>query len=96
VVGATKWCVFKRILPSRTVVLAAVQERMERMGTTSVDLLQASLNLELDLQRMCSFTRVVSLAGLFGPELFDCPAYPSGLENRRTHLRDRTLQFRCD
>ncbi|KAF5378558.1 hypothetical protein D9615_007030 [Tricholomella constricta] len=42
VVGATKWCVFKRVVPTRAVVLAAVQERMERMGTTSVDLLQAS------------------------------------------------------
>ncbi|RDB22077.1 Flagellar radial spoke protein 5 [Hypsizygus marmoreus] len=40
VIGATKWCVFKRINPSRSVVLAAVQERVERMGTTSVDLLQ--------------------------------------------------------
>lgn len=40
--GATKWCVFKSINPSREVVLAAVQERMERMGTNSVDLLQVS------------------------------------------------------
>jgi len=40
VVGATKWCVFKRINPSRSVVQAAVQERMERMRTTHVDLLQ--------------------------------------------------------
>ncbi|GLB45673.1 putative aldo keto reductase [Lyophyllum shimeji] len=40
IVGATKWCVFKRTIPSRAVVLAAVQERMERMGTTTVDLLQ--------------------------------------------------------
>ncbi|KAF8147887.1 NADP-dependent oxidoreductase domain-containing protein [Crassisporium funariophilum] len=40
VVGATKWCVFKRINPTRTVVLAAVQERMERMRTSRVDLLQ--------------------------------------------------------
>ncbi|KAG5641461.1 hypothetical protein DXG03_005138 [Asterophora parasitica] len=42
VVGATKWCVFKRIVPTRAVVLAAVQERMDRMGTNSVDLLQAN------------------------------------------------------
>jgi len=40
IVGATKWCVFKRINPSRSAVQAAVQERMERMGTTRVDLLQ--------------------------------------------------------
>ncbi|EDR02627.1 uncharacterized protein LACBIDRAFT_308315 [Laccaria bicolor S238N-H82] len=40
VVGATKWCVFKHINPSRSVVLAAVQERMERMRTNRVDLLQ--------------------------------------------------------
>ncbi|KAF9462857.1 NADP-dependent oxidoreductase domain-containing protein [Collybia nuda] len=44
VVGATKWCVFKRIVPSRAVVLAAVQERMERMGTNKVDLLQFHWN----------------------------------------------------
>ncbi|TFK32755.1 NADP-dependent oxidoreductase domain-containing protein [Crucibulum laeve] len=40
VVGATKWCLFKRVNPTRSVVLAAVQERMERMRTESVDLLQ--------------------------------------------------------
>ncbi|KAF8879769.1 NADP-dependent oxidoreductase domain-containing protein [Gymnopilus junonius] len=40
VVGATKWCVFKRVNPSRAVVQAAVQERMDRMKTTRVDLLQ--------------------------------------------------------
>lgn len=40
IVGATKWCVFKRINPTRAVVQAAVQERMERMRTTSIDLLQ--------------------------------------------------------
>ncbi|KAF9476559.1 Aldo/keto reductase [Pholiota conissans] len=40
VLGATKWCVFKRITPSRAVVQAAVLERMERMGTKRVDLLQ--------------------------------------------------------
>jgi len=39
-IGATKWCVFKRVNPTRAVVLAAVQERMERMRTKSVDLLQ--------------------------------------------------------
>lgn len=40
--GATKWCVFKRVIPTRAVVLAAVQERMERMGTNKVDLLQVN------------------------------------------------------
>ena len=38
--GATKWCVFKRINPSRAVVQAAVQERLQRLGTNRVDLLQ--------------------------------------------------------
>ena len=32
VVGATKWCVFKRINLSRTVVQATVQERLHRMN----------------------------------------------------------------
>ncbi|KAJ7166973.1 NADP-dependent oxidoreductase domain-containing protein [Mycena filopes] len=40
VLGATKWCVFKTIDPTRAVVEAAVRERMERMGTEAVDLLQ--------------------------------------------------------
>ncbi|KAG6810585.1 hypothetical protein H0H92_011219 [Tricholoma furcatifolium] len=40
VLGATKWCVFKQVTISRSVVANAVRERMERMGTTSVDLLQ--------------------------------------------------------
>ncbi|KIJ96712.1 hypothetical protein K443DRAFT_682115 [Laccaria amethystina LaAM-08-1] len=40
VVGATKWCVFKRINPSRSTVVAAVHERLERMRTKRVDLLQ--------------------------------------------------------
>ncbi|KAI6118226.1 NADP-dependent oxidoreductase domain-containing protein [Pisolithus sp. B1] len=40
VLGATKWCVFRQTEPSRPVVEAAVRERMTRMRTTSVDLLQ--------------------------------------------------------
>lgn len=40
VLGATKWCVFKHVTVSRPLVMNAVRERMDRMGTTSVDLLQ--------------------------------------------------------
>ncbi|KIK94334.1 hypothetical protein PAXRUDRAFT_828110 [Paxillus rubicundulus Ve08.2h10] len=40
VFGATKWCVFRQIDPSRTVVECAVRDRIERMNTQSVDLLQ--------------------------------------------------------
>ncbi|KAF9494682.1 Aldo/keto reductase [Pleurotus eryngii] len=40
VVGATKWCVFKSFEPSRAAVEAAVQERLERMSTDRLDLLQ--------------------------------------------------------
>ncbi|KAJ2918781.1 hypothetical protein MD484_g1594, partial [Candolleomyces efflorescens] len=40
IVGATKWCVFKSIDPTPEVVWAAVQERMTRMKTSRVDLLQ--------------------------------------------------------
>lgn len=43
VLGATKWCVFKEIDPTREVVEAAVRDRMSRMrSTSSVDLLQVS------------------------------------------------------
>ena len=43
VLGATKWCVFKDINPTREVVEAAVRERMSRMRSIkSVDLLQVS------------------------------------------------------
>ncbi|KAJ6600165.1 NADP-dependent oxidoreductase domain-containing protein [Mycena sp. CBHHK59/15] len=40
IVGATKWCVFKTTTPTRSVVEAAVRERMTRMQTDQVDLLQ--------------------------------------------------------
>ncbi|KAJ7202572.1 NADP-dependent oxidoreductase domain-containing protein [Mycena pura] len=40
VLGATKWCVFKPITVNRETVEAAVRQRMERMQTTRVDLLQ--------------------------------------------------------
>ncbi|KAJ7683442.1 NADP-dependent oxidoreductase domain-containing protein [Mycena rosella] len=40
VIGATKWCVFKPTTPSRAVVEAAVRERLTRMQTDRIDLLQ--------------------------------------------------------
>ncbi|KAK7024718.1 Aldo/keto reductase [Favolaschia claudopus] len=40
VIGATKWCVFKSTNPTRAVVEAAVRERLVRMQTDRVDLLQ--------------------------------------------------------
>ncbi|KAJ7627113.1 Aldo keto reductase [Roridomyces roridus] len=40
VLGATKWCVFKPIELTREVVAAAVRQRIERMRTHRVDLLQ--------------------------------------------------------
>ncbi|KAG9308213.1 NADP-dependent oxidoreductase domain-containing protein [Chiua virens] len=40
VVGATKWCVFRPTDPTRAVVEAAVRERIKRMRSQSVDLLQ--------------------------------------------------------
>ena len=42
VVGATKWCVFKSIDPTEDVVRAAVQERLDRMKSSRVDILQVS------------------------------------------------------
>ena len=44
ILGATKWCAFKSINPSRNVVQAAVQERMDRMRSKHVDLLQVRSN----------------------------------------------------
>ncbi|TFY58108.1 hypothetical protein EVJ58_g6623 [Rhodofomes roseus] len=38
--GGTKWCVFRKTDPTRTVVEAAVQERLDRMQSERVDLLQ--------------------------------------------------------
>ncbi|KAJ8075239.1 hypothetical protein PM082_019572 [Marasmius tenuissimus] len=40
VVGATKWCVFKDIPIDHQTVTAAVQERLERLQTERIDLLQ--------------------------------------------------------
>jgi len=40
VFGATKWCVFRPTDPTRAVVEAAVQERLDRMQTQCIDLLQ--------------------------------------------------------
>ncbi|KAJ7894798.1 NADP-dependent oxidoreductase domain-containing protein [Mycena leptocephala] len=40
VFGATKWCVFKSIAISQEIVEAAVRQRMDRMRTEHVDLLQ--------------------------------------------------------
>ncbi|EIM84488.1 Aldo/keto reductase [Stereum hirsutum FP-91666 SS1] len=40
VIGGTKWCVFKATEPTRAIVEAGVRERMTRMRTKSVDLLQ--------------------------------------------------------
>lgn len=37
---ATKWCVFRQTNPTRAVVEAAVQERLDRIQSASVDLLQ--------------------------------------------------------
>ncbi|KAF5358766.1 hypothetical protein D9758_008572 [Tetrapyrgos nigripes] len=40
IVGATKWCVFQPVEPTRAVVEAAIQDRIERMQSDHVDLLQ--------------------------------------------------------
>ena len=42
VICATKWCVFKPVNVTRAIVQAAVQERIDRTGSTSLDILQAS------------------------------------------------------
>ncbi|KAI0743863.1 Aldo/keto reductase [Daedaleopsis nitida] len=38
--GATKWCVFRKVEPTRALVEGAVDERIERMKAQRVDLLQ--------------------------------------------------------
>ncbi|EMD32714.1 hypothetical protein CERSUDRAFT_126533 [Gelatoporia subvermispora B] len=40
ILGATKWCVFKRVTPTPEVIEAAVNERLERMQMECIDLLQ--------------------------------------------------------
>ncbi|KAL5520204.1 hypothetical protein ACEPAG_9417 [Sanghuangporus baumii] len=40
IIGATKWCVFRQTNPTRGVVEAAINERLVRMRSRSVDLLQ--------------------------------------------------------
>ncbi|KAH9945677.1 NADP-dependent oxidoreductase domain-containing protein [Amylocystis lapponica] len=40
ILGATKWCVFRPTDPTRAIVEAGVQERLDRMQTKRVDLLQ--------------------------------------------------------
>ncbi|KAF5393721.1 hypothetical protein D9757_000173 [Collybiopsis confluens] len=41
--GATKWCVFRDIEPTQELVKSAVKERMERMQTDHIDLLQVEV-----------------------------------------------------
>ncbi|KAI0823304.1 Aldo/keto reductase [Trametes gibbosa] len=38
--GATKWCVFRQVAPTREVVEVAIQDRLNRMKTQRIDLLQ--------------------------------------------------------
>ena len=40
--GATKWCVFRTADPTRALVEAAVDDRLARMHSQRVDLLQVS------------------------------------------------------
>jgi len=40
IIGATKWCVFRATEPTRELVNAAIQERLDRTQSGSVDLLQ--------------------------------------------------------
>ncbi|KAF8659467.1 hypothetical protein AX16_001834 [Volvariella volvacea WC 439] len=44
VIGATKWCIFRNITPTEENVRAAVEERLFRMQTERVDLLQFHWN----------------------------------------------------
>ncbi|KJA12647.1 hypothetical protein HYPSUDRAFT_152310, partial [Hypholoma sublateritium FD-334 SS-4] len=61
IIGATKWCIFKRINPSRTVVQAAVHERMERMRTERVDLLQFHWADYMDKGYLTALTHLLDL-----------------------------------
>ena len=45
IVGATKWCVFRPTEVTRQIVEEAVRERMDRMQSTRVDLLQVRYGL---------------------------------------------------
>ena len=46
--GATKWCVFRKIEPSRALVETAVNERLERMGAQRLDMLQVNIHSRND------------------------------------------------
>ncbi|TFK96464.1 NADP-dependent oxidoreductase domain-containing protein [Pterulicium gracile] len=61
VVGATKWCVFRPIEPTVGVVKAAVGERMQRMRTQRVDLLQFHWNDYEDKRYLTALERLKDL-----------------------------------
>ena len=69
VVCATKWCVFRKTEPTRAAVEAAVQERLDRTQSASVDLLQVRQPLTSVPEAVAPLTLPhlpVPLAGLRG------------------------------
>ncbi|KAJ7659203.1 NADP-dependent oxidoreductase domain-containing protein [Mycena polygramma] len=67
VLGATKWCVFKPTSISRETVEAAVRQRMERMRTERVDLLQfhwQDYNANTEMMQAVDFLSQLRTEGL--------------------------------
>jgi aryl-alcohol dehydrogenase-like predicted oxidoreductase len=48
IVAGTKWCIFKTVDPTREHILSAVRERMHRMQTQRIDLLQVCVCLPVN------------------------------------------------
>jgi aryl-alcohol dehydrogenase-like predicted oxidoreductase len=89
IVAATKWCVFKAIEPTSAAVFSAVRERMERMKTHRVDLLQVIYWLlgRYDSQS----TMLVPLARLLRSKVYNCVATLGRPEGPGIHFRYRIM-----
>ncbi|TFK98847.1 NADP-dependent oxidoreductase domain-containing protein [Pterulicium gracile] len=61
VVGATKWCLFRPVEPTMEVVRAAVLERIQRMRSQRVDLLQFHWNDYSDKRYLTALERLKDL-----------------------------------
>ena len=56
IVGATKWCVFRPTEVTRPIVEEAVRERMDRMQSDRVDLLQVRYDLPDFIPSICGYS----------------------------------------
>lgn len=78
--GATKWCVFRKVEPTRALVEGAVNERLERMKSHRVDLLQVRLKAVSQSRRLTHYHRALQ----FHWQDYDDPGYLTAMH----HLSD--------